>query len=109
VKRNTFVVLEQFQQKCVAVLRSELRVAAADWSGNFGFAAAAGGRHSSLDDLCGLIDWMPIAHRLAASSGAAKGDLAWPPLVLLKAMLLSVWYDLSDVKRVEALTSGGSA
>jgi IS5 family transposase len=69
----------------------------------FGFAVNGGGRHSSLGDRCDLIDWMPIEHRLAAISCAAKGEPAWPPLVLIKATLLSVWYDLSDVKLAEAL------
>lgn len=49
---------------------------------NFGFAVDGGERHSSLDDLCGLIDWMPIEHRLAVISCAAKGEPAWPPLAL---------------------------
>jgi hypothetical protein len=50
--------------------------------GSFGFAVDGGGRHSSLDDLSGLIDWMPIEHRLAVISCAAKGEPAWPPLAL---------------------------
>jgi IS5 family transposase len=34
---------------------------------------------------------------------AAKGEQAWPPLALFKAMLLAMWHDLSDVKLAEAL------
>ena len=76
--------------------------------GTFGFAVDGGGRHSSLDDLRGLIDWSPIEDRLSVISCAPKGEPAWPPLALFKAMLLSVWYDLSDVKLAEALDDGAS-
>jgi IS5 family transposase len=70
---------------------------------SFGFAVDGGGRRSSLDDLSRLIDWAPIARRLGVISCAAKGERAWPPLALFKAMLISVWYDLSDVKLADAL------
>lgn len=76
--------------------------------GTFGFAVDGGCRHSSLDELCGLIDWLPIEDRLAVISCAAKGEPAWPPLALFKAMLLSIWYDLSDVKLAEALDDRAS-
>ena len=76
--------------------------------GNFGFVVDGGGRHSSLDELCGLIDWKPIERHLAVISCAAKGEPAWPPLALFKALLLSVWYDLSDVKLAEALDDRAS-
>jgi IS5 family transposase len=45
---------------------------------------------------------------LSDVSNAAKGEPAWPPLALLKAMLLSAWYDLSDVKLAEALDDRSS-
>ena len=48
--------------------------AASDWSRDFGFVVDGGGRRSSLDDLCGLIDWVPIEDRLAVISCAAKGE-----------------------------------
>ena len=56
-----------------------------------------------MDDLAKLINWVAIACRLADILSSAKGELAWPPLALLKALLLAVWYDLSDVKLAEAL------
>lgn len=58
---------------------------------------------SSLDQLAALIDWAPIEALLGDIHAAAKGEPAWPPLALFKAMLLAVWYDLSDVKLAEAL------
>ena len=64
---------------------------------------ASEGRQSSLDEISELIDWSPIAQTLSGIYSAAKGELAWPPLALFKALLIAVWYDLSDVKLAEAL------
>lgn len=74
---------------------------------SFGFGDA-GRRHSSLDDLATLIDWACVDLRLADISCAAKGEPAWLPLALFKALLLAVWYDLSDVKLAEALDDRAS-
>ncbi len=74
----------------------------------FGFAADRRGARSSLEDLAGLIGWTPVEGALSGISSAAKGEPAWPPLALFKAMLLSVWYDLSDVKLAEALDDRAS-
>lgn len=73
----------------------------------FGFSNI-GRRSSSLDDLAKLIDWLLIERYLADISNAAKGEPAWPPLALFKALLLAVWYDLSDVKLAEALDDRAS-
>ena len=72
-----------------------------------GFAGDRG-RHSSLDELAKLIDWIPIERHLSVISCAAKGEPAWPPLAMFKALLLSIWYDLSDVKLAEALDDRSS-
>src|SRR5690349_15540163 len=66
------------------------------------------GRRSALDGLIGLIDWAPIEGGLAGVHAAVRGEPAWPPLALFKAMLLAVWYDLSDVKLAEALDDRAS-
>jgi len=63
---------------------------------------------SSLDELDGLIDWNPISELLRPLYPATKGEPAWPPLAMFKALLLSVWYDLSDVKLAEALDDRAS-
>jgi len=73
----------------------------------FGFA----GRErtiSSLDGLVSLIDWNLVEVLLVALYPAAKGEPAWPPLAMFKALLLSIWYDLSDVKLAEALDDRAS-
>ena len=62
----------------------------------------------SLNEIAGLIDWAEVEGHLAPIYAAAKGEQAWPPLALFKALLLSVWYDLSDVKLAEALDDRGS-
>jgi IS5 family transposase len=77
--------------------------------GQEGFGiASVGSRHSSLDELDKLIDWRPVAAVLGKIHAAAKGEAAWPPLALFKAMLIAVWYDLSDVKLAEALDDRAS-
>lgn len=55
-----------------------------------------------------MIDWAPVSGALEVISCAAKGESAWPPLALFKAMLLSIWHDLSDVKLAEALDDRAS-
>jgi hypothetical protein len=66
------------------------------------------GWRSSLDNLARLIDWAPGESHLEGIHAAAKGEPAWPPLALFKAMLIAVWYDLSDVKLAEALDNRAS-
>ena len=63
---------------------------------------------SSLDGLDKLIDWSPIAALLDPLYSASKGEPAWPPLAMFKALLLSIWYDLSDVKLAETLDDRAS-
>jgi IS5 family transposase len=65
-------------------------------------------RTGSLDEISALIDWAEIDRQLAVIYAAAKGEQAWPPLSLFKALLLAVWYDLSDVKLAEALEDRAS-
>jgi IS5 family transposase len=63
---------------------------------------------SSLDELAEVIDWLVVDAALKELYTAAKGEQAWPPLAMFKAMLLAVWYDLSDVKLAEALDDRAS-
>lgn len=73
----------------------------------FGFAGRERAA-SSLDTLVSLIDWSPVAALLDPLYPAAKGEPAWPPVSMFKALLLSIWYDLSDVKLAEALDDRAS-
>ena len=73
----------------------------------FRFGAKAG-RQTSLDGLGGLINW-PVADRvLAPLYPAVKGEKAWPPLAMFKALLLATRYDLSDAVLAEALSDRAS-
>ena len=63
---------------------------------------------SSLDGLAGMLDWDEIAALLRGIHSNAKGEAAWPPLAMFRALLLSIWYDLSDVKLAEALDDRAS-
>jgi len=63
---------------------------------------------STLDRLSGLIAWTPVASLLEPLYPASKGEPAWPPLAMFKALLLAVWHDLSDVKLADALEDRAS-
>src|SRR3954449_13226210 len=71
---------------------------------------------SSLDEMAALLDWSPVADLLKPIYAGEKGEAAWPPLAmfkalllaLFKALLLAVWYDLSDVKLAETLEDRAS-
>jgi IS5 family transposase len=74
----------------------------------FTFIADPISHRGSLDRVSGLIDWSLLDRHLADIYAAAKGEPAWPPLALFRALLLAVWYDLSDVKLAEALEDRAS-
>jgi transposase, IS5 family len=74
----------------------------------FGFDGERAGRGSGLDRLERLIVWQAVEQQLDGIYSAAKGEPAWPPLALFKALLIAVWYDLSDVKLAEALDDRAS-
>jgi transposase, IS5 family len=61
-----------------------------------------------LDETLTLIDWTEIDRSLVEIYASAKGEPAWPPLALFRALLLGIWYDLSDVKLAEALADRAS-
>lgn len=65
-------------------------------------------RAGCLDELCCVIDWGEIDRLLRCVYASPKGEAGWPPLALFKALLLSVWYDLSDVKLADALEDRAS-
>ena len=43
-----------------------------------------------------LIDWSRIESLLAGLHSSPRGEKAWPPLMMFKALLLQSWYALSD-------------
>jgi len=62
-----------------------------NWSG-LSRIFATDRKSSSLDDIADLIDWQPIAALLAPLYAASKGEAAWPPLTMFRAILLTVWH-----------------
>jgi IS5 family transposase len=70
--------------------------------------AAASGSARSLEQLSALIDWRGVGRLLEPVYSASKGEPAWPPLAMFKALLLAVWHDLSDVKLADALDDRAS-
>ncbi len=65
-------------------------------------------RLTSLDDLRLALDFSVPDELLSSIYAAAKGEAAWPPLALFKALLLATWYDLSDIALAEALADRAS-
>ena len=51
---------------------------------------------TELDDVDQLIDWQPIETLLAGIHNKKRGEQAWPPLMIFKALLLQSWYGLND-------------
>lgn len=49
-----------------------------------------------LDEVHDLINWERIEGMLSCIYASRKGELAWPPLLLFKALLLQSWHNLSD-------------
>jgi IS5 family transposase len=58
---------------------------------------------TALDDVHALIDWEQIEGMLSCIHANKKGEHAWPPLLMFKAMLLQSWYNLSNPKSEEQL------
>lgn len=49
-----------------------------------------------LDSVHDLIDWARLERVLQVIHTSTKGEKAWPPLMMFKALLLQSWYNLSD-------------
>ena len=49
-----------------------------------------------LDELNELINWSRIEQHLSHLHAKPRGEKAWPPLFMFKALLLQSWYNLSD-------------
>src|SRR6056297_2728174 len=59
---------------------------------------------TALDDVEALIDWPGIEALLpCGEEGHATGRPGYPALPLFRALLLGLWYDLSDVKLSQKL------
>lgn len=49
-----------------------------------------------LDVVYDIIDWSRLERLLSGIHAKSRGEKAWPPLMMFKALLLQSWYKLSD-------------
>jgi len=63
---------------------------------SFAEALVQGGSNARLERISGLLDWRAVAGVLSELYSSPKGRPSYPPLVLLKVLLLQGWYGLSD-------------
>ncbi len=61
------------------------------------------GRNVRLERIAKVFDWASIEGLVASIYAARSGRPSWPPLMLVKALLLQQWYGLSDPGLEEAL------
>lgn len=88
--------------------RRQIGQEAFEFARGSGTRGSGSGRNAGLDELASVIEWGSIEALLAGVYAAAKGEQAWPPLALFKALLLGVWHDLSDERLAEALDDRAS-
>jgi len=70
---------------------------------SFAEALVVGGGNRRLERIAGLIDWARLEALLAGVYGSGTGRPSYPPLVMLKVLLLQGWYGLGDPAMEEAL------
>lgn len=61
------------------------------------------GRNARLERITALVDWSRLAEIVAEIYAAPRGRPAYPPLLMVKALLLREWYELSDEELEQAL------
>jgi transposase, IS5 family len=61
------------------------------------------GRNIRLERIAQAFDWGAIEQLVSGVYGSRTGRPSWPPLVMVKALLLQQWYGLSDPGLEEAL------
>lgn len=68
--------------------------------GSLGFADMAvsskGIGRDWLDEIDQLVDWSVVSHALSDIYDSPTGRPSYPPLILLKALLIGAWFNLSD-------------
>jgi IS5 family transposase len=61
------------------------------------------GRNVRLERIARAFDWSSVERLVAGVYGAKTGRPSWPPVMMVKALLLQQWYGLSDPGLEEAL------
>jgi IS5 family transposase len=62
------------------------------------------GQNARLDRIGKLFDWSAVERLVEGVYASRTGRPAWPPLMMVKALLLQQWYGLSDPGLEEALS-----
>lgn len=62
------------------------------------------GRNDRLERIAAVLDWERIGALVSGLHAAPEGRRAWPPLTMLRILLLQQWYDLSDPRAEEVLS-----
>ena len=70
---------------------------------SFAETLVVGGGSARLERISGLLDWSRLEVLLAGVYASPTGRPSYPPLVLLRVLLLQGWYGLSDPAMEEAL------
>ena len=63
------------------------------------------GRNGTLERIDAVLDWERIGAVVAGVHAAPEGRPAYPPLTMLKVMLLQQWYDASDPAMEDVLSA----
>lgn len=61
------------------------------------------GRNGDLEAIGAALDWSRIEALVSGLRGAREGRPGYPPLVMVKALLLQLWHNLSDPRLEQAL------
>lgn len=61
------------------------------------------GQNERLERIEQAVDWQPLGRLVAQVYSAREGRPSYPPLLMVKALLLQQWYNLSDPQLEEAL------
>jgi IS5 family transposase len=68
-------------------------------------AKRRGQKPDALAEIDSLVDWAPFERLLGDIHNVAKGEAAYPPLLMFKVVLLQRWHDTS---RTAAGAAGGA-
>ena len=61
------------------------------------------GRNRRLERITEAVDWQRLGRLVSGVHSAAEGRPSYPPLTMVKVLLLEQWYNLSDPQMEEAL------
>ncbi len=61
------------------------------------------GHNERLERIDAAVDWERLGQVVAGIYASGEGRPSYPPLLLVKVLLLEQWYNLSDVQMEETL------